>query len=78
MGKAKTRAYLSARGYGRRGRGGLYPELCSRPDCGPSTYLKPNQTGWSGGVERAWVNSDKEEVGGQKHRRPDNAHAEPH
>lgn len=35
---------------------------------------KPNRS------QQVWVNfhMDKEEVGGQKHRRPDNAQAEPH
>lgn len=82
MGKGKTRAYLSARGYDRRGRGGLYWELCliswlsSRSlSCRVNIYLKPNQTGWrsgSGGVERGGsldklnFHTNKEEVGGKK------------
>lgn len=65
-----------------------YPDCVHAPSvAGANIYLKPNQTGWcsgSGGVERGGsldklnFHTDKEEVGGKKHLRPDNARAEPH
>lgn len=56
MGKGKTGAYL----WQERKRGTLPRAFVSHPHCvrspplhlPPSIYLKPNQTGWSGGVER--------------------------
>lgn len=82
MGKGKIGAYLSARGYDRRGRGGTIRRALSHilieftlphSVAGAKTYLKPNQKGRHSGVQWRGVREDKldfhmnkEEVGRKK------------
>lgn len=62
-----------------------YPDWVHAPSVtGVNIYLKPNQTGWRSGyssvesLDKLNFQTDKEEVSGKKHLRPDNAHTEPH